>query len=152
VRLSGKHLRQKKDTKKLFIIKKITMDISGTLTGAATVTQIAGGKEVVNFNMAMNETYKTKEGKFEERTEFIRCAYWGSANVAKILTEGTGVCVTGWLTTHAWKDKTTDEAKSRLEMKARRIQLIGKVVRENPAPIDHAEAVPVTETTDDLPF
>lgn len=129
------------------------MDISGTLSSNAQVSTTPNGKEVVNFRIVLNETYKNKEGKYEERTQFIRCAYWGNAKVANILTKGTAVSVTGWLENpNVWIDSTTGEAQARLGFTARRVNLLGRVVRDNAEPVASAEAVPVAEPADDLPF
>jgi len=129
------------------------MDISGTLSSNAQVSKTPNGKEVVNFRIVLNQTYKTKDGKYEERKQFIRCAYWGNASVAGILTKGTAVSVTGWLENpNVWIDPTTGQPQARLEFTARRVNLLGRVVRENADPITTTQAIPAGEPSDDLPF
>jgi single-strand DNA-binding protein len=127
------------------------MQISGTITANAVANKVASGKDVVNFDVAINEGYKTKEGEYKERTQFIRCAIWNRPAIVNILTKGTGVTVTGWLEPRAWIDNATGIAKAGLNLTANKVDVIGKIVKETPQPA--AEAMPVSDTpSDDLPF
>lgn len=65
------------------------MEIIGRLTANAQVTEIKDGRKVVNFNVAVNDYFKTKAGEVRTVTEFYRCAYWISPHVARLLTKGT---------------------------------------------------------------
>lgn len=129
------------------------MEISGTVAGNATVNTVGANKSVVNFTLALNETYKTQSGEYRERTQFIRYACWNRPAVAKILTKGTGVNITGWLNDpHVWIDEITGICKARLEFTAQTIKLVGRVVRDTPEPAETGAPVNEKEPADDLPF
>ncbi|WP_449384756.1 single-stranded DNA-binding protein [Chryseobacterium gallinarum] len=64
------------------------MNIIGRLTKDAQVSKAPNGREVVNFSIAVNETYKNKEGQRIERTEYVDCSYWLTPKVASWLSQG----------------------------------------------------------------
>ncbi|WP_412468802.1 single-stranded DNA-binding protein [Pedobacter sp. KLB.chiD] len=78
------------------------MNIIGRLTRDAEVRNVAEDKQVVNFSVAINESYKNKAGERVEQTTFFDCAYWLSPKVAKFLTKGTLVELTGRVFARAW--------------------------------------------------
>ncbi|MBS1631589.1 MAG: single-stranded DNA-binding protein [Bacteroidetes bacterium] len=78
------------------------MNIIGRLTGDAQINTTPTDKQVVNFSVAVNDSYKNKQGERVERTEYFDCAYWLSTNVAKVLTKGTLVELTGRVSARAW--------------------------------------------------
>jgi single-strand DNA-binding protein len=81
------------------------MNIIGRLTRDAEVRTTSQDKQVVNFSVATNESYKNKQGERIEQTTYFDCAYWLSANVARLLTKGTLVELTGRVSTRAWTGK-----------------------------------------------
>jgi single-strand DNA-binding protein len=64
------------------------MNIIGRLTQDAKVSTLPNEKQVVNFSVAVNDSYKNKQGERVQLTEYFNCAYWISPNVAKVLTKG----------------------------------------------------------------
>ncbi|MGE6397353.1 single-stranded DNA-binding protein [Chryseobacterium scophthalmum] len=81
------------------------MNISGRLTGNATVSKTTSGKEVVNFGVAVNDGYKNKQGEWVDNTAFIECAYWRSAKPVSWLKQGLYVELTGQISARAWTGK-----------------------------------------------
>lgn len=81
------------------------MNIIGRLTRDAVVKTLESGKRVVNFSVAVNDSYKTKEGKKVEMVEYFNCSYWKTVNAAKILTKGLLVALTGRVSASAWTAK-----------------------------------------------
>ncbi len=69
--------------------------IIGRVTRNAEIKQVANDRQVVNFSVATNDSYKNKEGERIEQTTYYNCSYWQSANVAKILTKGSLVELSG---------------------------------------------------------
>jgi single-strand DNA-binding protein len=65
------------------------MDITGRLTADAQVRNVSEGKQVVNFSVAVNDSYKAKNGERVTQTEFFDCSYWIGTAVAQYLTKGT---------------------------------------------------------------
>jgi single-strand DNA-binding protein len=78
------------------------MNITGRVTKDAKVSTLSDSRQVVNFSVAINESYKNKKGDKVEQTTFVECAYWISPRVAEWLTKGTVVELTGMVSARAW--------------------------------------------------
>lgn len=78
------------------------MNITGRLTQDATVSTTPRGRKVVNFSIAVNDSYKNKDGQRNDKTVFIECAYWLTSRVASWLSQGLLVELTGRLSARAW--------------------------------------------------
>lgn len=101
------------------------MEIIGRLTEEATVNRLNDGREVVNFCIAINERYKTKEGEVKKTTAFINCSYWVSPNVAEHLHKGMIVSLYGSLSSKAYIDQH-GEAQPVLYYHVNNIKFISK--------------------------
>ena len=89
------------------------MNITGRLTRDAEVRTTSQDKQVVNFSVVINDSYRNKQGERIEQTTYFDCSYWISPNVAKLLTKGTLVELSGRVSTRAWVSKD-GEAKAGL--------------------------------------
>jgi single-strand DNA-binding protein len=78
------------------------MNIIGRVTKDAEVRTLSNEKQVVNFSVATNESYRNKAGERIEQTTYFDCAYWISPKVADILTKGSLVELTGRVSARAW--------------------------------------------------
>jgi single-strand DNA-binding protein len=78
------------------------MNIIGRVTKDAEVRTLSNSKQVVNFSVATNDSYRNKAGERIEQTTYFDCAYWISPKVAGILTKGTLVELTGRVSARAW--------------------------------------------------
>lgn len=78
------------------------MNIIGRLTKDAQISTLPSDKQVVNFSVAVNDSYRNKRGERVEHTEYFNCSYWISTNVAKVLTKGTLVELNGRVSARAW--------------------------------------------------
>lgn len=78
------------------------MNIIGRLTKDAQISTLPSDKQVVNFSVAVNDSYRNKLGERVEHTEYFNCAYWISTNVAKVLIKGTLVELNGRVSARAW--------------------------------------------------
>jgi single-strand DNA-binding protein len=103
-------------------------------------THIVNDKQVVNFSVAVNDSYKT--GRTIEQTTYFDCAYWITANVARLLTKGTLVELTGRVSTRAWTGKD-GEARAGLNFHTSQIKLHGGSRRA-----ETVQATAQSETTD----
>src|SRR5690606_8847346 len=119
------------------------MNITGRLTRNAEVRTLSNEKQVVNFSVAVNDGYRNKQGERVEQTSYFDCAYWITPNVAKLLTKGTLVELTGRVSTRAWVSKD-GEARAGLNFHTSNIKLHGGSRR--------AETVQATEQTDNNGF
>ncbi|MEP6930670.1 MAG: single-stranded DNA-binding protein [Flavobacterium sp.] len=78
------------------------MNITGRLTRDAEVRTTSQDKKVVNFSVATNDSYRNKQGDRIEQTTYFECAYWKTPKVAKILTKGALVELSGRVSARAW--------------------------------------------------
>ncbi|KVV15996.1 single-stranded DNA-binding protein [Flavobacterium sp. TAB 87] len=130
------------------------MNIIGRLTRDAEVRTTSQEKQVVNFSIAINDSYRNKQGERIEQTSYFDCSYWISPNVAKILTKGALVELTGRASTRAWT-ANDGELRASLNFHTTTIKLhVGGKKTDNILEISNQEKRKVTEqeTVDDLPF
>jgi single-strand DNA-binding protein len=139
------------------------MDITGRVTADAVVRTLSEGKQVVNFSVAVNDSYKAKNGERVTQTEFFDCSYWIGTGIAQYLTKGTIVELSGRVSARAWVD-SEGQAKAGLNFHTSKITLHGGgATADKPQANQTAKAAPaameVTATQvspdgqhDDLPF
>lgn len=139
------------------------MDITGRLTGDAVVRTLSEGKKVVNFSVAVNDSYKAKNGERVTQTEFFDCSYWIGTGIAQYLTKGSIVELSGRVSARAWVD-SEGQAKAGLNFHTSKITLHGGGAtadkqKADKHPKDEPAAMEVTGTQvnpdgqhDDLPF
>ena len=129
------------------------MEITGRITADAVVSTTKSDKQVVNFNIAINDRYQTKSGEKRDVTEFVRCSYWIGSGVAKVLTKGTLVQISGRISAQAWQG-SDGEPKASLQFHTSNIKILGGGKRglAEEATQDSNGAVPTQDKNDDLPF
>ncbi len=72
------------------------MEITGRLTADATVHKVSENKEVVNFSIAINDSYKPKgSSELKEVVTYINCSYWLNSKTAQWLKKGALVQLFG---------------------------------------------------------
>jgi single-strand DNA-binding protein len=72
------------------------MEITGRITKDATVRNVGEEKKVVNFSIAINDSYKPKgSSEFKEIVTYINCSYWLNAKIAQWLKKGALVQLFG---------------------------------------------------------
>ena len=129
--------------------------IIGRITRNAEINTLKNDRQVVNFSVAINDSYKTKQGERRELTTYYNCSYWISPNVAKILTKGTVVELSGRVSSSAWIGKD-GEIRSGLNFHTSNIQVhsSGKTSESEPKPTAKEETNNpfAGDTDDDLPF
>jgi single-strand DNA-binding protein len=131
------------------------MEITGRLTADAIIGKTKNNKEVVNFSIAVNDRYKSKSGEVNTITEYFRCAFWLGTNVAKILTKGTIVALTGRASAEVWMNKE-GEPQAALNFNTSNIKILGGGKRkDNPEQAAGKDADGINQErpeADDLPF
>jgi single-strand DNA-binding protein len=127
------------------------MEIIGRVTADAKVNTLKDERKVVNFSIAINNSYRAKGS--EERTQvttYVQCAYWVNPSIAPFLTKGTLVELSGRIGVDAWNNMQ-GEAKAALRFHVSAIKLHGKPNRASTE--SKSASVPTgAGTTDDLPF
>ncbi|MDR6845643.1 single-stranded DNA-binding protein [Flavobacterium granuli] len=72
------------------------MEITGRITKDATVHKIGNEKQVVNFSIAINDSYKPKGStEFKAIVTYVDCSYWLNAKSADWLKKGALVQLFG---------------------------------------------------------
>lgn len=72
------------------------MEITRRLTADATVHKVGENKEVVNFSIAINDSYKPKSSsEVKEVVTYINCSYWLNSKTAQWLKKGAMVQLFG---------------------------------------------------------
>ena len=80
--------------------------IKGRLTRPAELKYTQGQRPFVNFSLAVNDSIKnTNTGEWENRPSFFDVTVWGKygESVAKYMTKGREVLVTGRLRQERWQ-------------------------------------------------
>ncbi|OAB30622.1 single-stranded DNA-binding protein [Flavobacterium fryxellicola] len=130
------------------------MNIIGRLTRDAEIHRTPQDKQVVNFSVAINDSYRNKQGERIEQTSYFDCSYWISPNVAKMLAKGTLVELTGRVSTRAWT-ATNGELRSCLNFHTSTIKLHGgsKKIEHTQGSVQQEKTkIIIQEPADDLPF
>jgi single-strand DNA-binding protein len=129
------------------------MNIIGRLTRDAQISTLPSDKQVVNFSVAVNDSYRNKQGERVKRTEYFNCAYWISTNVAKILTKGALVELIGRVSARGWIGND-GKANAALNFHTSQIKLYGGSKRSETAAGGNRNnsAAPANNGKDNLPF
>ena len=125
------------------------MEIIGRITKDATSKEMTNDRTVVNFSIAINDSYKPKGvTEVKKVTTFIDCNYWLNAGIAKYLKQGTIVQLSGSISARAWNN-LQGEAKAALNFHVNTIKLHGGG-KKNEAIVE--PPVENIAPVDDLPF
>ncbi|KAF2508709.1 single-stranded DNA-binding protein [Flavobacterium zhairuonense] len=129
------------------------MEITGRLTRDAVVAKTANNKEVVNFSIAVNDSYKAK-GSTEavKIVTYIDCSYWLSSGVAQWLKKGAMVELFGRVGVNAYLN-SEGKAVASLTFHTSNIKILvfvsdGQALQGQSAPAKKNGK----EQPDDLPF
>src|SRR5258707_2464158 len=78
--------------------------LMGNLTRDPELRQIPSGQSVCSFSLALNRSYKSKEGEWQEATDYIDVVAWGplGERVAQYLTKGRPALVNGRIQSRSW--------------------------------------------------
>lgn len=127
------------------------MEMTARLTGDAKLTTLKNDRQVVNFSVAINDSYKAKGSNEPTKiVTYVQCDYWVNPGVARYLTKGTLVELQGRVGVNDYTGKD-GEAKAALTFHVNTIKLHGKRNTNDEIPVK-ANAEAVVEPTDDLPF
>lgn len=110
------------------------------------------GVAVSTFNMATNESWKNKEGEYEDRTEWHRIVLYGKAaeTASEYMKKGQLAYVEGRIRTRSWEDKD-GMTRYTTEVLGDRFTMLGRK-SENKSTAAPAEAGGGGGDDDDLPF
>lgn len=118
-----------------------------------------GETQVATLRLAVDDSYKSKNGEKVDRAVFVDVEAWGKAAeiACQYLDKGSAVAIAGKLVMDTWDDKETGQKRSKLKVRANDFGGIvfiggkgGHSVGGNATP----DRPPVTEGTTDeeIPF
>jgi single-strand DNA-binding protein len=122
------------------------MEIIGRVTKDAIVNVTNNQKEVVNFSVAVNISYRPKgETEYLQTTTYYNCSFWKSAKIAASIKKGVLLELSGNITVSAYIN-ASGKAKADLKFHADAIKFHTKSSTVKMIEQD------VIENADDLPF
>lgn len=128
------------------------MEITGRLTRDAVVAKTAKDRQVVNFSIAVNDTYKTKDSnEVKKIVTFIDCSYWLSAGICQWLKKGTMVELFGRIGVNAYLS-SEGKAVGSLTFHTTNIKILIFASDTQPVQSEGFSAKSKNEKPDDLPF
>jgi len=103
------------------------VQLIGNVGNDPEIKTFDGGKKVVNFTLATNESYKNEKGEKVEQTEWHKITAWGKIAdiIEKYVVKGKEIAVEGKLTHRSYDDKN-GEKRFITEVVANDILLLGK--------------------------
>lgn len=106
--------------------------IMGNLTRDPLIQSLPSGQSAARFSLALNRSYKDKEGNWQETTDFVDCVAYGQTadQVGEMTEKGQRLLVDGRLQSRTWKDDNGD-VKSKLEVLASDVTFMEKPNRVN---------------------
>lgn len=125
------------------------MTIIGRTTKDAVVNTVKDNRKVVNFSIAINDTYKPRGGERVQATTYCNCSYWVSDSVAEHLKKGALLEVVGriFLSTFTTSDGTV-KASLNCHVNSIKIHAWPKDAKQ----ITEVPSGNSTDGKDDLPF
>jgi single-strand DNA-binding protein len=105
------------DMNKTFLMGRLTRDPQ---------TKQVGGTTLTTLGLATTDTYYDKQDQKKETTLFVDIDVWGNQgeNAAKYLSKGSAVHIEGKLEFRTWDDGKTGEKRSKVSVRADRVQYL----------------------------
>lgn len=124
------------------------IEIIGNMTGDATIytpQNNVNNRVCINFNVAVNEKFKDKNGNVTEKAFFYPCALWRSKDnvkIAEYLKKGVLVLVEGLPEAQIYTDKEGKQIPQ-LKIEVKDVRLLSGIKKGSEQP---------SEENEDLPF
>lgn len=106
-----------------------TVLLTGRLTRDAELKYTTAGTAMCRFSIAVNRRYKDpKSGEWKDDTTYVDISVWREAaeRCGKILKKGSPVHVEGRLRSYTVEGKEDGVKRTKLEVEARRVQILEK--------------------------
>jgi single-strand DNA-binding protein len=119
--------------------------VIGNLGSDPQVRALPSGQKVANVSVATTERYTDRNGGNQQRTEWHRVVAFGklAETCERFLSKGRQVYVEGRLTTRQYEAKDGSGKRTRTEIVALQMRMLGNRANGNATK---------TEKTDDIPF
>lgn len=97
---------------------------------------MTNGEAVTNFSLAVNESYKDKQGEKVDKTEWVNCTAY--RKLAEIMQEyvkvGSPLYISGKMSTRKLVDKETGKDRYTTEIIVNEMQMLGSKPADDGAP------------------
>lgn len=122
------------------------VELIGNLGRDGELRYLASGQPKIEFTIATDDSYKGKDGKWVDQSQWMNVVLWGdqAERMSQQLTKGTPVYVEGKLTTRSWDDDK-GQKHYKTEIVARQVAVLVR-------PPKRDEAQTYSQDPDDLPF
>src|SRR5436190_16744994 len=99
--------------------------LMGNLTRDPELRTTPNGTNVCSFSLALNRSYKSASGDWQEATDYIDIVAWGplGERVAQYLTKGRPALVSGRLQSRSWEQD--GQKRSKVEVVANDVTFLG---------------------------
>jgi single-strand DNA-binding protein len=101
--------------------------LMGNLTRDPDMKQTSSGETVAELGLAVSEQFRSRTtNETREVVTFVDVTVWGKVaeNCGQYLQKGRPIFVEGRLVLDTWEDKTTGQKRSRLRVRADRVQFL----------------------------
>lgn len=114
----------------------------------------ADGTPVTSFNIATTRKWTNAEGQSQEKTTWFRVTTWRklAETCNQYLTKGQLVLVEGDVEASAWSDKTSNEPRATLELRARTVRFLSKKGERGEPEVGAGSGGAAAPTEEDIPF
>lgn len=87
--------------------------LMGNLTRDPELRQTPNGQSVCSFSLALNRSYKTADGEWQEATDYVDIVAWAglAERVAQYLSKGRKCLVSGRLQSRSWEQDGNKRSK-----------------------------------------
>ena len=87
------------------------VQLIGNVGNDPEIKTFDGGKKVVNFTLATNESYKNEKGEKVEETQWHSLIAWGKTAdiIEKYVVKGKEIAIEGKLTHRSYEDKNGEK-------------------------------------------
>jgi single-strand DNA-binding protein len=129
------------------------MEISGRITKDAVTAKVSNDREVVNFSIAINDSYRPKGAdELKKIVTYIDCSYWMGSKMAQWLKKGTVVELFGRIGLNVYNN-AEGKALGSLTFHTSNIKILVFPKTENTAEVPASQKKNTDQDTpDDLPF
>ena len=131
-----------------------TVLLTGRLTRDAELKYTASGVAMCRFSIAVNRRFKDpKSGEWKDDTSYVDITVWREAadRCGKALKKGSPVHVEGRLRSYQIEGKEDGVKRTKLEVEARRVQILEKASLSGASGGGEPEAAAVADI-EEVPF
>lgn len=129
------------------------MEITGRIVKDASVFKLKENREVLNFTIAVNDSYKPKDStELKKIVTYIDCSYWLSSKTAQWLKKGALVELFGRIGLNVYIGNDS-EAHGSLTFHTSHIKILAFAKNEQETPqVNTRTKANAEKEPDDLPF